>query len=145
MNPNRDNLLTIVIVDDNQDLLDLLCMGLCDDYIIVTAQNGEEGLSKISSVQPACAIIDIMMPSIDGFQIIRTLRGDAATASIPLIILTALTIEEGQFPGLASGADRFLTKPVTPSELRLVINEVLTISQSEREARYRQIASEQEQ
>jgi CheY-like chemotaxis protein len=127
----------VLIVDDNRDLLDLITTSLTmlGDYTVVTADNGADGLSLAVDLRPDCAVVDVRMPGLDGYQLVRALRGDPITSAIPLIILTALTQDKYRFAGLLAGADRYLTKPVTPTALVETIHEVVGLSESERERR----------
>lgn len=127
----------VLIVDDNRDLLDLITTSLTmlGAYTVVTADNGADGLSLAVDLRPDCAVIDVKMPGLDGYQLVRALRGDPATSTIPLIILTALTQDKYRFAGLLAGADRYLTKPVTPTALVETIHEVVGLSEPERERR----------
>jgi len=127
----------VLLIDDNRDLLDLITQSLTllGDYSVVTADNGADGLSLAVELRPDCAVIDVKMPGLDGYQLVRALRGDSDTAAIPLIILTALTQEHYHFAGLLAGADRYLTKPVTPSDLVQAIHEVVRLSEAERTRR----------
>jgi CheY-like chemotaxis protein len=134
---------TILVVDDNPELLELLREGLSDHFTILLARSGAEGLNRVASAHPDCAIIDIRMPGIDGLQLVRTLRGDPETIDMPLIILTALPEEQGLLPGLLSGADRYLTKPVLPSELIPAIHDALALSAAERTRRLRSLVEEE--
>jgi CheY-like chemotaxis protein len=134
---------TILVVDDNPELLELLREGLSEHFTILLARDGAEGLTRVASAHPDCAIIDIRMPGIDGLQLVRTLRGDPETIDMPLIILTALPEEQGLLPGLLSGADRFLTKPVLPSELIPAIRDALALSAAERTRRLRSLVEEE--
>jgi CheY-like chemotaxis protein len=135
---------TILVVDDNPDLLELLREGLSDHFTILLARNGAEGLTAVAEAHPDCAIIDIRMPDIDGLQLVRTLRGDPTTRDMPLIILTAMPEEQGLLPGLLSGADRYLTKPVLPSELIPAIRDVIALSVAERGRRLRSLVEEED-
>jgi CheY-like chemotaxis protein len=134
---------TILVVDDNPDLLELLREGLSDHFTILLARGGAEGLTRVMEARPDCAIIDIRMPGVDGLQLVRTLRGDPETRDMPLIILTALPEEQGLLPGLLSGADRYLTKPALPSELIPAILDAITLSAQERTRRLRALALEE--
>jgi DNA-binding response OmpR family regulator len=131
----------VLIIDDNRDLLDLITQSLTmlGDYTVVTADNGADGLDLAVELRPDCAVIDVKMPGLDGYQLVRALRGDPETAAMPLIILTALTQEHYRFAGLLAGADRYLTKPVTPSALVQAIDEVVRLNQPERARRFHKV------
>jgi CheY-like chemotaxis protein len=135
---------TVLVVDDNPQLTRLMALGLPDfgDFDVVTAEDGIEGLTKCAELQPACMVLDVMMPGLDGYQLVRALRGDPATAHIPLILLTAKVQEKDQYIGLASGADQYLCKPVLPSELSRAIYVALHIGTAERENRQAALAEE---
>jgi CheY-like chemotaxis protein len=126
--------LTILLVDDNPHLLKLMTLGLPDlgNYTVETAEDGIEGLTKCLELHPDCMVIDVMMPGLDGYQLVRTLRGDPETAGTPLILLTARVQDRDQFEGLASGADRYLCKPVMPSELSVAIADAIRVGAAER-------------
>ena len=128
---------TVLIVDDDRRLLHLLTRGLelLGHFNVVRAENGIEGLEQFFSVRPDCVVIDVVMPEMDGYQLVKALRGDPASAETPLVLLTALAQEKNQFAGLASGADRYLVKPVTPRELVGTVQRVIMISEAERTER----------
>jgi DNA-binding response OmpR family regulator len=134
----------ILLVDDIEDLLFAFSYHLStfEGMRVVTASNGREGLERYFDVQPDCVIIDVKMPELDGYQLTRALRGDPESANTPLIILTAMTQDQDRFEGLASGIDRFLTKPIKPSELAVVIRECLKITESERQSQQIQLAND---
>ena len=75
------------------------------------------------------------MPRMDGYQLVRSLRGDARTANTPLIILSAMTREEDQMTGMNTGADEYHTKPFKPSALNATIEKVLHLTPSDRQRR----------
>jgi len=131
----------VLVVDDNPDLLEFLSMNLrhFGPFSVVGAANGIDGLEQAMKLRPACVVIDVKMPGLNGYQLALTLRGDTATADIPLVILTALAQDKEQFIGMASGADRYLIKPVTPQDLAQVIEEVITITKAERVERLNQL------
>ncbi len=135
---------TVLVVDDNPDLLEFLSMNLrhFGPFNVVGAENGIDGLEQAMELRPACVVIDVKMPGLDGYQLARTLRGDVATAAIPLVILTALAQDKNQFVGLASGADRYLVKPVAPQVLAEVIEDVIAITAQERARHYNQLADD---
>ena len=129
---------TVLIVEDNVDLLELLLQSLpaLGGFRVCGAKDGFDGLLQFEQAQPDCAVVDIRMPELNGYQFVRALRGDPATAQTPLIILTALQTDRDRFAGLASGADLFLNKPVLPSDLAQAIQQVLARTTAEREAAY---------
>jgi len=137
----------IVIVDDNPELLMSLTFALTSResprFHIQTANNGIDGLEQVSLLQPHCVVIDVKMPGLDGTQLVRALRGDPATATIPLIILSALVQEHDQQRGLYAGADRYLMKPTTPDVLISEIEQAISLSAADR-ARRLQLLAEQE-
>jgi CheY-like chemotaxis protein len=130
---------TVLIVDDNHDLLTLITesLTLLGDYHVVTADNGADGLARAVELRPDCIVIDVRMPGLDGYQMVRALRGDPETTGLPLVILTALTQDHHRFAGLLAGADRYLTKPIKPPELVAAIEETIRLSERERAERLR--------
>ena len=142
--PGDSSAFTVLIVDDNRDLLDLITESLTmlGEYTVVTAENGAEGLERAFSVQPDCMVVDIKMPDIDGYQLIRALRGDPATTAMPLVILSALVQEKDRFAGMLVGADQYLAKPIKPPELVEAIQEAIRLSQEERQRRVRALLDE---
>jgi class 3 adenylate cyclase len=105
----------ILVVDDTPDNLFLMSALLEDEYEVETAADGEQALQIArSDAAPELILLDIMMAGMDGYEVMRRLRNDTATAGIPVIFLTALTsIEEEQF-GLDLGAVDYITKPISP-------------------------------
>jgi CheY-like chemotaxis protein len=128
---------TVLIVDDNKELLEFfkISLALLDDIRIETAENGIQGLERCVELFPDCVVIDVKMPGLDGYELVRALRGDPATAYIPLVILTAMAQDKNRFIGLASGADQYLVKPVKAGALLESINEAIRISAEERKQR----------
>ena len=138
---------TVLIVDDSRDLLDLITESLTmlGDYTVVTAENGADGLERAFSVRPDCMVIDIKMPDLDGYQLIRALRGDPDTAAMPLVILSALVQEKDRLAGMLVGADQYLTKPIKPPELVAAIQVAIRLSQEERLRRVHALLDDQPQ
>ena len=133
---------TLLIVDDDPDLLPSLVATVeaLSDFTIITADNGVSGLERFFEMRPNCAIIDVRMPGIDGYQFVRAVRGDPTAATTPLIIMTALAQERDRFVGMASGVDHYLVKPVKPQALMLAIHHALHLSTRERQHRFSQLA-----
>ena len=141
--PTARGKLTVLLVDDNLTILTMLTFGLQDEFNVVTATDGVKGLLAFEEAQPQCVVVDVKMPNLDGFQFIRALRGDPATAQTPLVILTALHQDMGELAGLASGADRYLMKPVVPSELIPAIYAAIAVSDEQRMARLHALANDE--
>lgn len=109
---------TILVVDDEQDIRDLLAYNLTrEGFTVETAQNGKEALAKLEQSPVALAILDIMMPEMDGFETCRAIRANPKTASLPVLFLTARSGEVDQIVSLELGADDYVQKPVSPRVL----------------------------
>lgn len=119
----------ILVVEDVPNILELLTVTLkFKGYPVVSATNGEEALQCIALEHPALIITDILMPKMDGFQMVQQLRKNPKTSQIPIIFLSAtyVTQEDKDF-ALKLGAIRFLEKPVDTQDFLLTIAEVLTM------------------
>ena len=130
----------VLVVDDNPTIVELVkyAVHLQTRYEVVVAYDGEEGLTRFYAERPDCVIIDVKMPRMDGYQLVRCLRGDPSSAEVPLIILSALIREDDQMQGLFSGADEYLTKPFKPAALCAALERVMRLTPEERERRMRQ-------
>ena len=118
----------ILIVEDSEDILETTSELLeLKGYQIATALNGLKGLELAKSILPDLIISDIMMPKMDGFEMLQALRTDAKTAMIPFIFLTAKAQKSDILRGAVSGADRYLTKPFTIAKLLKTVKEIMDI------------------
>ena len=125
----------ILIVDDDLDTLKLVGLILQrHGYGIVAANGGVSALAKASADKPDLILLDLMMPDLDGYEVARRLRGDAALAHIPIIMFTAKTMLDDKVAGFEAGADDYLTKPTHPSELIAHVKALLARTQSTRAA-----------
>ena len=108
----------ILIVDDSPTerffLADLLTKR---GYAVVTAENGEEALSKVRSEKPSLVVMDVVMPGTSGYQATRAIARDPATQGIPVILCTSKSAESDRIWGLRQGAKEYVTKPVNAEEL----------------------------
>lgn len=127
----------VLVIDDNPTIVELIkyAVNLQGSYQVIVAYDGVQGLERIYAEHPDCVIIDVKMPRMDGYQLVRCLRGDVKTTNIPLIILSAMTREEDQITGMLSGADEYLTKPFKPTALNAAIEKVLDLTPAERQRR----------
>jgi two-component system cell cycle response regulator DivK len=102
----------ILIVEDVDMNLDLLIQLLEDDYLLVAARDGSEGIEKAMSEQPDLILMDMSLPVVDGWEATRKIKADAMTAMIPVIGLSAHAMDGDAEKALAAGCDDYLTKPV---------------------------------
>jgi DNA-binding response OmpR family regulator len=109
----------VLIVEDHADLRAFLAGELQDEYRVVTAADGREGLETARNQVPDLVVSDVMMPRMDGFEMLVQLRKDPATDHIPVIMLTAKADAESRIEGLQAGADNYVAKPLDPRELRV--------------------------
>lgn len=108
---------TILIADDNADMRAYLKSLLESEYVVETAKNGKEALQKIQKQQFSLVLSDVMMPVMDGIQLLREIKSNQHTARIPVILLSARAGEEAKIEGYEIGADDYLVKPFSSNEL----------------------------
>jgi len=118
----------VLVVDDtpyNVKLLaDLLAIR---GYAVATATNGEEALASVAAGVPDLVLLDIMMPGLSGYDVCRRLRADAATALLPVVLVTSLDAQQERIKGIEAGADDFLGKPINQPELFARVRSLLRI------------------
>src|SRR3984893_4444525 len=136
-NRRGDPMKKVLVIDDNPTIVELIkyAVNLQGAYDVVVAYDGVQGLERVYSEQPDCVIIDVKMPRMDGYQLVRCLRGDPRTLNIPLIILSAMTREQDQMTGYLSGVDEYLIKPFKPSALNAAIERVILLTPADRQRR----------
>ncbi len=108
---------TILLVEDNSEMRKFMREILNERYIVKEAANGKEALLRLFSNQPDLIISDVMMPEMDGYQLLSELKKNHATSRIPVILLTAKVGEDEKIQGLESGADDYILKPFSSREL----------------------------
>ncbi|MHB8463874.1 MAG: response regulator transcription factor [Acidimicrobiales bacterium] len=109
---------TILVVDDDPVIQKLLTVNFeMEGYHVVTAGGGEDALRLIAEKAPDIILLDVMMPRMDGVEVVRRLKADEVTASIPVIMLSAKAQANDISGGLDAGADDYITKPFDPLEL----------------------------
>jgi two-component system alkaline phosphatase synthesis response regulator PhoP len=110
--------LKVLVCDDERHIVRLIQVNLeRQGYNVVTAFDGKEGLEKIRSEKPNLVVLDVMMPYMDGFEVLKTIRREPETENLPVIMLTAKAQDKDVFEGYHYGADMYLTKPFNPMEL----------------------------
>lgn len=134
----------VLVIDDNPTIVELIrhAVGMYGKYDVVVAYDGVQGLERFYSERPDCVIVDVRMPRMDGYQVVRCIRGDSASANTPLIILSAMIEEHDQMTGLLSGVDEYLAKPFKPSVLCATLDRVMRITPEEREQRLERLADD---
>ncbi len=115
----------ILIVEDNADMRAYIKQQFLENYHLLEAENGEEGLAIVSNVFPDLVISDVMMPKMDGNELCRRIKEDEAVSHTPIILLTAKAGAEAQLEGLGFGADVYLEKPFNAEVLKLTVNNLL--------------------
>jgi DNA-binding response OmpR family regulator len=109
----------VLVADDDPDILDLVEFRLEQPgYEIVTAKDGEEALELAREGLPAVCVLDVMMPKLNGFEVVQAMREDAATRDIPVLFLTATVQDRDVARGFEVGGDDYLRKPFNPQELQ---------------------------
>ncbi|HEY5676756.1 MAG TPA: ATP-binding protein, partial [Myxococcales bacterium] len=124
----------ILVADDNADMRDYLCRLLSERWQVRAVADGEAALALARSERPDLVVADVMMPGLDGFELLRALRADPATRGIPLIMLSARAGEEARIEGIEAGADDYLVKPFSARELIARVSAHLTIGRLRAEA-----------
>ena len=123
--------LQLLIIEDNQEMSAYIESCLEEqDYNITKAFNGLEGTEKAQALIPDLIISDVMMPKKDGFEVTQTIRQEVSTSHIPIILLSARAALDSKLKGLERGADAYLTKPFSPTELRLRIQKLIELRQA---------------
>jgi diguanylate cyclase (GGDEF)-like protein len=124
----------VLVADDDPDILTVVKINLeLDGFEVETAVDGEDALQKATSSPPNVIVLDIMMPRMDGLTALHRLRSQAATAAIPIILLTARGLPEDRVRGLELGADDYITKPFDITELAARVRAVLRRTQAARD------------
>jgi DNA-binding response OmpR family regulator len=118
---------SILIIEDNIDMRYFIKGVIMNDYQVITANDGEEGINIAIEQVPDLIISDLMMPKMDGYQVAKTLKSNQATSHIPLILLTAKGDKQSRIRGWQENVDEYLTKPFNVDELLVRIANLLSI------------------
>jgi DNA-binding response OmpR family regulator len=116
----------ILLADDDEDILALVKLRLeRAGFRVAAARNGEEALALARAEQPQIAVLDVMMPRLDGFGVLKALRDDPVLASTPVVMLSARVHADDVGRGLDAGADEYLAKPFRSERLLEVVQKLL--------------------
>lgn len=108
----------LLVIDDNRDIQEMTGELMKEDYNVITASGGKEGLRKAIRYVPDLIICDVMMPGTDGMEVCRRLKEETATSHIPVLMLTACSLDEQRVQGFESGADGYMAKPFSTQVLK---------------------------
>lgn len=116
----------ILLVDDEEDLLETGRMFLVEvGYEVDTAKDGLEAMEKVYENKYNLVLLDITIPEMDGYQVLRMVKNEPSCKDIPVILVTARTLKADKFRGKETGADGYITKPYNPPELISVVKSFL--------------------
>jgi signal transduction histidine kinase/DNA-binding response OmpR family regulator/ligand-binding sensor domain-containing protein len=116
---------TVLIVDDNEEILWMLTDILSEDYTVITATNGNEGLEQLTGYMPDLIISDVMMPERDGISMIKQIKLNPHTMHIPIVILSAKSAVKDRIDGIEFGADAYISKPFDVQYLKTVTKHLI--------------------
>jgi DNA-binding response OmpR family regulator len=109
----------VLVADDDEDILELVCLQLeRGNMDVIQARNGDEALALVRERLPDLAVLDVMMPGINGYEVVKKLRSSEHAGAMPLILLTARAGGGDAQHGYQVGADAYIKKPFSPAELR---------------------------
>ena len=115
---------TILVVEDDSALREFLCTALAEEFDVECAVSGEEAIKIAQRVRPDVVLLDVMLPGVNGLDVVRRIRSDPALSGIPVLVMTAFSeIEAGEAE--AAGANRFLAKPFDLLELTAAVKDLL--------------------
>ena len=115
----------LLVIEDNADMQDYMAQILKDDYSLIQASDGQEGIEKAVKYIPDVIISDVMMPRKDGYEVCSTIKENITTSHIPIILLTACSMEEQKALGFKYGADAYIPKPFNPELLKIRIAKLI--------------------
>ncbi|MEM1356901.1 MAG: ATP-binding protein [Bacteroidota bacterium] len=135
----KDELPTLLIIEDNLDVVEYLNQCLREQYTLSFAYNGQAGIERALDLTPDLIISDVMMPEKTGFEVTATLKQDERTSHIPILLLTARADLDSRLSGLKQGADVYLPKPFHHEELMVNLSNLLATRQ-QLQKKYQQLA-----
>lgn len=116
--PDGGDLPLLLVIDDNEDILVMISQLLSGAYRVITATNGADGVRMAARYVPDIVVCDVMMPVMDGMECCRRIKEEVSTSHIPVLMLTACSMDEQRVQGYESGADGYLSKPFDAAVLR---------------------------
>ncbi len=131
--PMHEDEQVILLAEDNPDMRAHLHQLFADEYRILLAKDGQEGVEMAKKFVPDLVISDLMMPHLNGMEFLRQLREDTKTSHIPFIMLTANRLEEAKLGSIYHGVDDFMTKPFSIDEIRLKVENLIRLRHQLRE------------
>lgn len=130
---DTDKEYTVLVVEDNAEVMRMIADKLSDSYNVLTAKNGRVGLDTVHREHVDIVISDVMMPVMDGQEMCRSIKNDIEVSHIPVILLTARQTLENRIDGLKAGADAYIEKPFSFGHLQVQMNTLLANRRRERE------------
>jgi PAS domain S-box-containing protein len=134
----------ILLVEDEATLREHLAQALSDDYVVDTAGDGREALRAVMQALPDLIVTDIVMPDIDGIELLKALRSTRRTQMVPVLLISGRAIDEQRIDGFKQGADAYLAKPYTERELRACIGSMLQSARRREEVTRREAVEQAE-
>lgn len=119
MSESTEQVGVILAADDDDDILELVCLTLEQvGHTMLRASNGDEALTLAREQKPDVCVLDVVMPSKTGIEVVEALRASEDTGAIPILLLTATVNEKDLIPGIEKDSDRYMRKPFSPRELQ---------------------------
>ncbi len=131
---NREDRATVLIVEDNPDMLAFVARQLADSYVVLTATNGSEALEILDGHYVSLVISDVVMPVMDGFELCKKIKSDLNYSHIPVILLTAKTNIQSKIEGMELGADAYIEKPFSVEYLHACASNLIQNREKLRQA-----------
>jgi CheY-like chemotaxis protein len=130
----------VLVVDDEPDVLLLCRVNLeFEGYAVSEASDGERAMEQVRAERPDVVLLDVMMPRMDGWQVLAALKADEELRDIPVVMLTAKVQDQDQIRGWSEGVADYITKPFSPLALSQVLQDVLATEPEEEERRRRMV------
>jgi PAS domain S-box-containing protein len=134
----------VLLVEDDRTLCEHLAEALSDEFLMDTAQNGTQALKRVMHATPDVIVTDVVMPDMDGIELLKTLRGTPTTHVIPVLLISGRAPDELRIEGFEQGADGYLAKPYTERELRARIRAMVQIARQRAAATRREALAQAE-